>query len=511
MKINRIAKLAVFVTLVVFTQNLISYAHDDEDLEFFHPVEITKGKNLSMIDCISLAYQNSPKIKRRKYNLDIAKSNVGIARAGYFPVINAGVGIYNEYNSNHVYYDRHYRDLPAVGVSINKMVWDFGKTTANIKMEEFYKIGAEYEFMDSLCSTLFDVKWKYYNVLRTKAVRDINLENLKMQNDILKLMENKHPDYDNAQGVLSANKIEYIGSEDAYKNAMVDLDNAMYLGKHPQYDIVQTDTFSYYVPKDLKDWEREHKPHTKHVFPFTREEAPKIAYKNSPDLHVLIATKKAMVQALNYVKRSYLPELDANVGYGYNHTLPASNNSLQVGVSLNSSVNLMELRHSIKGADAQLALAQNEIDLFKQDLYYEIQRAFNNLDRVEEQLPHARRNVFLSMGTYNVAVDKYKQGLTDFTAVQDAKLDYINSNIVYVNKLYEYNTALIQVEMALHCHLIDIHNKSGHAVHHHSDELINNLVEALECTKGDPKKTKKRLFSIFSKDEDDSLDEEENL
>ena len=115
------------------------------------------------------------------------------------------------------------------------------------------------------------------------------------------------------------------------------------------------------------------------------------------------------------------------------------------------------------------------------------------------------------MGTYNVAVDKYKQGLTDFTAVQDAKLDYINSNIVYVNKLYEYNTALIQVEMALHCHLIDIHNKSGHAVHHHSDELINNLVEALECTKGDPKKTKKRLFSIFSKDEDDSLDEEENL
>ena len=196
MKIKRIAKLAVFVTLVIFTQNSISFAHGDEELEFFHPVKITKGQNLSMMDCISLAYQNSPKIRRQKYNLDIARSRVGIARSGYFPVINAGVGFYNENNSDHIYYDRHYRDLPAVGVSVNKMVWDFGKTTANIKMEEFYKIGAEYEFMDSLCSTLFDVKWKYYNVLRAKALRDISLENIKMQKEILSMMQNKHPDYD---------------------------------------------------------------------------------------------------------------------------------------------------------------------------------------------------------------------------------------------------------------------------------------------------------------------------
>ena len=83
-------------------------------------------------------------------------------------------------------------------------------------------------------------------------------------------------------------------------------------------------------------------------------------------------------------------------------------------------------------------------------------------------------------------------------------------NTEYVNKLFEYNTALIQVEMALHCHLIDIHSKSGHAVHHHSDELINNLIEALECTKSNSQKTKKKLFSVFSK-EDGSLYEEVNL
>ena len=140
---NSFKTLAVAFAFILLSIAQAS-AHGDDELEFFHPVEITKNKPLSIADCISLAYQNSPKIKRQKYNLDIAKSNLGIARAGYFPVINAGVGIYNEYNSDSIYYDRHYRDLPAVGVSINKMVWDFGKTTANIKMEKFYKIGAEY-------------------------------------------------------------------------------------------------------------------------------------------------------------------------------------------------------------------------------------------------------------------------------------------------------------------------------------------------------------------------------
>lgn len=499
--------LTLALLVILFAQaNIQACAHGDE-LEFFHPVKITRDKSLNIMDCVSLAYQNSPKIKRQKYNLDIAKSNLGIARSIYFPVINAGVGIYNEYNSNSIYYDRHYRDLPAVGVSINKMVWDFGKSTANIKMEKFYKIGAEYEFMDSLCSTLFDVKRKYYNVLRTKALYEIAAENIRMQTEIGKIMEGRHPDWDNAGGVMSANRIQLIGAEDAYKNAKVDLNNSLYLETQTDFSIMETDTFAYSVPVNMEQWKNKYKAHSNHVFDFKREDAPNIAYKNSPDLHVLIATRKAMEQALKYVKRMYLPEINANVGYGYNNNFYASNNSLQVGVSMDAGVNLMELRHSIKGADAQLSLAQNEIDLFKKDLYYEIQRAFNNLDRIEEQLPHARGNVFLSYNTYSIAVDKYKQDLVDYVAVQDAKLDYINSNMLYVEKLYEYNMALIQLEMAMHCHIVDIHHKSGHAVHHHSEELISDLIKALECKESDKKKNNKKSL-LFGNDFDIENDED---
>ena len=57
-----------------------------------------------------------------------------IAKSAFFPVIGAGVGFYNENNSNRDAFNKYYRELPNVSVAINQMVWDFGKSTANIKM-----------------------------------------------------------------------------------------------------------------------------------------------------------------------------------------------------------------------------------------------------------------------------------------------------------------------------------------------------------------------------------------
>ena len=161
--------LLTFLFLLAGNVNTLAIENDEDEL-FNNPITIRDGISVSIFDCVASAFKNSPRIRKQKYNLDIAKSNLGIAKSQYFPVINAGAGFYNENNSDNIYYNSHYRELPTVGVTVNKLAWNFGKTTAYIKMEEFYKIGAEYEFMDSLCSTLFDVKAKYYALLRAKAL-----------------------------------------------------------------------------------------------------------------------------------------------------------------------------------------------------------------------------------------------------------------------------------------------------------------------------------------------------
>ena len=59
---------------------------------------------------------------------------------------------------------------------------------------------------------------------------------------------------------------------------------------------------------------------------------------------------------------------------------------------------------------------------------------------------------------------KYKSGELNYVALQDARKDYIAAVERYINSLYDYNMSLIQVEMAMHYHLVDIHHKTERAV-----------------------------------------------
>ncbi len=485
-----IRKIICAVFILFFTANAV-FAIEEELLKY--SVNIKDGSNLSIIDCVAAAFQNSPKIKRQKYNLDIAKSRVGIAKSQFFPVISAGVGFYHENNSNNIYYDRRYRELPNVGVSINQLVWDFGKTTSYIKMEEFYKIGAEYEFMDSLCATLFDVKAKYYKVLKEQALVQVAQENADLFGEFVGNAKHK-PDKTSAMVNYTQAKSNLVAAENSYKNAVVDLNNSMYLDENYKYSLKNTPTFN------LKSGFTKITPtdaFTPEKFNFDKKQALEIAYKNSPDLQVLISTQKAMEQSLKFIKRTYFPELSAGVGYDYLNTNDFSNNRFNVGVNLSSSLNIMQLKHGIKGAEAEINLANNEINLFKKDLYFELKRAFNNVDKAERQIPIALDVLNQAGNSLKIVKAKYIGGQddVDYTSYRDAITDYTGALSKYVTAIYDYNIALIQVEMAMHYHIIDIHHKSEHAVHYHSDDIVQHLVEALNCEGKEehnkPRKTKK--------------------
>ena len=482
---------AIISVMILQIGSVKTFAIDEHD-DLLRSIIVQDGSELSVIDCVATAFKNSPKIKRDKYNLDIAKSNLGIAKSEYFPVISAGVGYYHENNSNKRDYDSYYRELPNVGVVVNQLVYNFGKSTARIKMEEFYKIGAEYEFMDSLCHTLFDVKLKYYELLRQQALLKIATNNLELCKHFLTLAKNKkNADKKTAELNISNAEVNLIEANTQYNNAKLDLSNAMYLPSQPNYTIKDTQTFAYQDDYAYMSGKGQSKTFEPVTFIFPLEKAVDIAYNNSPDLQVLINTKNAMEQSLKFIKKSYLPDITASAGYGYlNTNNKSTNNGLTVGVNMSTSINLMELKHSIKGANAQLNLADNEIELFKKDLYFEVKRALNNVDKAKNQIITSKLGVEQAIVNLKYVEDEYKSDKLNYIALQDARKDYINSLMKYIDVLYDYNNALIQLERAMHYHIVDIHHKSEHAMHYHSNELIKHLIDALNC---DEKEVKNKL------------------
>ena len=160
--------MAIFITSVrafaIQEQKTDCCCHHHDHTQ--HAKVVKEGDFLSIKDCIAIGLNNSPVIQEYAYKLEIARANVGKAKSVYFPELSAGVGLSQTYNSDHEVYLRNYREVPNLGVSLTMMIFDFGKNLANIRMEKFLEIAADYEFQDSVCSTVFDIKTHYYKVLK---------------------------------------------------------------------------------------------------------------------------------------------------------------------------------------------------------------------------------------------------------------------------------------------------------------------------------------------------------
>lgn len=440
---------------------------------------VEKNAVLNMKDCIELALQNSPKIKKARYNYGLSKGNLGIAKSGYFPTLGVGTG-YNV-SENRTNRNNTSSNIYSAEASIKQLIWNFGKTNANIKMYNFDRIAALYDFEDIVLDTIFTVKTNYYGVLAAKATVDVNRANVQINERNYQRTKayfdegiKSKIDLVNAEVYLSDSKVTLVNSEKQYQNALVKLNNSMYIAFAPEYEIENTETFNFsnnYAPvnlekidekKDLSNLPKEvgnafltSKVEKINVlenykfepFPYTFEQAVNLAYKNRPDLKSFDATLNAVKEALKYTKREYLPEISASAGYGYRDKYNA--NSFNVGVNLSSSVNIKGQKHKIDNAKIQVKMAENEIELAKQDIYFEVQDLYINMVQLEKQIPLLAVKVKQTLENFELADGRYAVGLGDYIELQDAKVNYNNAQVNYVQTVYNYNVARANLEKAI--------------------------------------------------------------
>ena len=420
-------------------------------------MSVEKNAILNIKDCITIALQNSPKIKKARYNYGIAKGNLGIAKSEYFPTLGIGTG-YNITDNNNNRRSTN-TNIYSAEANINQLIWNFGKTNANIRMYNFDRVAALYEFEDMVLETIFGVKTNYYGVLAAKATLDVNRANVQINERNYQRTKayfeegiKSKIDLVNAEVYLSDSKVTLVESEKAYKNALVQLNNSMYIAFAPEYEIENTETFNFqnnYAPVNLEkiDEKKDLSKPPKDVnnafltsqvekinvldnykfkpFPYTFEESVNLAYKNRPDLKAYDATLKAMQESLKYTKREYLPEISATAGYGYRDQY--NTNSFNVGINLSSNVNIKGQKHKIDNAKIQVQLAENEIDQAKQDIYFEVQNLYINMMQLEKQIPLLAVKVKQTLENFELADGRYAVGLGDYIELQDAKVNYNNA------------------------------------------------------------------------------------
>ena len=444
-------------------------------------VKVEQGSILSLNDCIAISLNNNPNIKNARYNYGISKANVNIARSEFFPTVGVGTGFnYKDVNTNR--YNTS-TNVYSVEAQLNQLLWNFGRTNANIKMQKFYMIADEYYFDNTVRQTIFNVKQRYFEVLAARATVvinvayvDINERNYLRTKAYFEEGIKSKIDLVNAEVTLSDSKIALIQSQNAYKNSLVNLNNAMYLSNAPSYSISSTEGFNIkdnVAPVDLtqitkpSDAEISQVPvsvkdaklitsveklevltdYKVNEFPYSFEECMDMAYKYRADLKAYNSTLDAVKENLVYVKRNYYPELSAKAGYGFRDT--NRTNSFNVGVNLSSSVNIMNQKSRVDAAKLQVDIAQNSLNQLNQDIFFEVQNAYINMIELEKQIPLLAVKVRQTLENYELAEGRYYVGLGDYIQLQDAKVNYNNAQCSYIETIYKYNVARANLESVI--------------------------------------------------------------
>ncbi len=475
---KKILKLIIFI-IFTFTFSTSVFAIEEISLAS-EKMPIVEGASLSLNECIDIALKRSPNIKNMRNNWKMAKHNVSIAKAEYFPTLSAGAG-YSQYWSRARGVTANNRVLPDVDVRLVERIWNFGKTNAAIRMEKFYKIAAEHDFNQEIINTIYNIKVKYYSVLAAQAAVEIEQANVQINERNYQRTKayfeegiRSKIDLVNAEVYLSDSKIAFIKAKNEYKNAMIALSNAMYIANAPNFSIKRTDTFNFehnYLPVSLvkiADYQdisklppdvynatltkKEEKTEVlkdyvfKNKFPLSFEDSVKYAYENRYDLKSLEATKEAMKQSLLYTKREYYPEISGSVGYGYMRGRNYNDNSFDIAVDISSSINPIQTKHKIDNAKIQVNMVQNDIDELKQNMYFDIQKTYVDMIALEEQIPLNATKVRQTLENLELADGRYEVGLGDFIEVQDAKVNYNNAQRTYVKNIFQYNVSRAAME-----------------------------------------------------------------
>lgn len=465
----------VLLVLAVFLMALPCFAITDDG-------KIVDGEKLMLSDCISIAVKNSPKIKKAELNYQKVKAGVNVAKSDYFPTVGAQAGFTYNYNDDFDYDSgRHIFHYPLVSVYLEQLIYNFGKTSSNVKMQKFYELAAEYQYLDSICETINDVKLKYFNVLQAEEVVNVQKQNVEINERIMKTTEEMYKrgqkteiDNINAQVYLSDAKIRLVTAKNTYDLALADLSNAMYIAGQPEFKVVKIDVFDSYdaffspvfleTPKgqwhNITGRVREKELGNVQELPFTMEEAWETAYKNSPDLKVVKSTIAAMKESVNVVKRQFYPELGLKTGYandnkyrvrlGYNEDF--KNNQYFVEVGLKMKVNGMKQYNQVKQANALVGQTETDLEEMQQFIYYNVKKCYLNVKTAEKQIINSKDKVLKAKQNLEITGEDYYNGKSNYIELQNARQNYNDAMLEYIGKINAYNISLAKLEKATHRH-----------------------------------------------------------
>jgi outer membrane protein len=416
---------------------------------------------LTLDDMIESALLNSPDIKISKADYEISKEQSHQADGDYLPQIN----LLAEGGKQGVDYDDQKIGTPGneiqigavdtnlLGAKVNakQLIYDFGKTTGNMRSFENQSYAFKAALQQSISDKIFAVKKAYYDLLYYHALIKVNEENIKLNEQQLNRSQRYYEAGIRTKVDVTDAKVNLIEAQLELENTKYDLQlSAVTLKKEVGID---NDDALYgkeiYIQKPVSENVFESLPKvTKDTHAFKEE-----AYAQRAELEQYTQLLKSAQSVQDQVDGDYYPSLYANGDYlvqKVDDDAFAPEQQWKASVSLEWNL-YSGSKTSAQSEQARLAIIRSQADLDNarlriqkevNDAYIQVNKQ-RDATKLSENLSSAAKEKFEQVQK------RYEYGLADYIELQQARQSYIDAQARLHQTYYQYFTALAQLDRSV--------------------------------------------------------------
>ena len=422
--------LSIFTIMLIAPTGVLadnSQASDDDTaaLVFDQP--------LTLVELTDLALRRNAKTRLAWAAIRSSEAGVELARAGYWPQIDATVSAQRNRALNFSGLPSDIQSRYGASVSLSYLLWDFGTRGGQLDEAKYALVSASLSQDQTVQDVILQVERAYYLVLGLQAVVEANRQSLKDAETNLEATQGRKAsglatlgDVYTAEAALAGARLDLQRTEGLLAVARGELAGA--LGASP-------DTL---LP--LAAWEQDATP----ALP-SQSVASLLADARSarPELLAAKAQEQAAAASVQAARGRGLPSLNLNANSGHTEVVDVGGSSQ---FSAQASLNIPVFsgfgdRAAVHQAQAQLDIARATTDDLRNQVELEVWQAYQTLRTSVATLDTTAAQLKSAQQASEVSTARYKSGLDTILDVLNAQTTLANARVQQVQARLSYAAA----------------------------------------------------------------------
>lgn len=405
-----------------------------------HASEVGLSSNtvLTLGHALDIALTYHPSLFQAQQSLIAATAQVYKAKAAYLPQVSAAAGeSRSTSNTAGTPESNHAQNSFNGSLGLNLLVYDFGKTPAQVRQAYARQIAAAESLRSARNDLAFSVRTSFFELGKTLELEQVAEDAVRQYQDHLDQVHafrdvGRRTRYDltKSEVDLGNARLSLIKARNDVSDARALLNRNLGLAEEPGYS--QQSDF--------------HPPASDTTIDILMAQA----LTNHPGLRLLQAEERAANAAVDEAIASLYPEIGLQAKYGFGGVhFPLTWNW---SAALQSTMQLFTGRQqtwNIEESVTSLRIARSKATEREQQIYQDLKNAINQLTSSKQRLTLAELLVKQARESLELVNERYKVGAATAVEVTDAQVALTSARGEQVRAKFDYQAAVAQIRHAV--------------------------------------------------------------